>query len=147
MPYGIISTQDQLAAQRDAAESGVALVHVDTCLSSYVQDHHNRDGECLFGVYVDGGTDAAEVLSGLLAELRATGDRIPDYVTDDDAKGAIKAWFAEAFGTSPEALAKPFDSRLEMPSEDELENGLDESCQAWFVLTWQVLDAEGGGAD
>jgi len=32
----------------------VTARHVDTCLSSYLQDGHNRDGECLVGIYPRG---------------------------------------------------------------------------------------------
>lgn len=142
MPLGLISTQDQLANFRDASDSGVAFVHVDTCLSCYVQDHHNRDGECLFGVYVDGNSTVADVRAGLADEVRSTGDRVDESVTDETIAAAIAALFD---GADPDAI---FDASLEVPELDEdgepVEDDTGESCQAWFVLTWKT---EGGDDD
>ncbi len=155
--FGIKSTQEQLADFREAAESGVAIVHVDTCLASYLRDHHNRDGECLFGVYVDGATSIAEVRDGLTDEIRATGDRVPDYVTDSQIAAAV----ASAFDVAD--ASRPFAPSLESPpraedyddeeafeaAESEWQEAQDgsESCQAWFVLTWPLPEEEGGDAD
>lgn len=134
MPF-LRSTQEQLADFREVADNGVAMVHVDTCLSSYVQDHHNRDGECLFGVYVDGNSTVADVRQGLVDEVRQTGDRVPEEVTDEMIATAIAATFD---GADPDAL---FDSSLEVPDEDSDGDGM-ESCQAWFVLTWTTQEED-----
>lgn len=116
----------------------VTVSHIDTCLSSYLQDHHNRDGECLFGVYVDGTSTRHDVMSGLIDEVRSTGDRIDEAVSDDAIKGAIKSLFADAYGTTEEELAKLFDSSLEVIGEEEGETmGGDEMCQAWFLIQWE----------
>lgn len=132
MPFPL-STQEQLATFREDADSGVAMVHVDTCIGCYLQDHHNRDGECLFGVYVDGNSTVDDVRKGLIDEVRQTGDRVPDEVTDEAIAAAIAATFD---GVDP---ARLFDASLEVPDEDADDDGA-ESCQAWFVLTWEIAD-------
>jgi hypothetical protein len=135
--YGIPSTQEQLATIRDASGNGIALAHVDTCLGSFLNDHHNRDGECLFGVVVDGNSTNLDVLEGLRSEYISTGDRVLASVEDSAVFDAIDEWFA---GRDLKAL---FDSRLEVIDEDEAETmGGDEMCQAWFVLTWETLAAK-----
>lgn len=134
--FGLKSTQEQLADIREASETGVAFAHIDTCLGSFLSDHHNRDGECLFGVYVDGTTTVGDVWTGLLDEVRATGDRIPDSVSDY----ALDRAFLDLFdGLDRNAI---FDSSLEVPSEEDDDIAGDEMCQAWFVLTWPVPDDE-----
>jgi hypothetical protein len=145
MPSPLLPSMDeQLATIRDASDNGVALVHIDTCLSSYLQDHHNRDGECLFGVYVDGNSTVADVKWALLNEVASTGDRIPDYITDAMVSGAIVTAYD---GVDPDKL---FDASLEVPEVGEdgepidSDMGGDEMCQAWFLLTWNVPDEEGG---
>lgn len=132
--FGLKSTQEQLADIRDASETGVAFAHIDTCLGSFLQDHHNRDGECLFGVYVDGTTTIRQVLDGLKDEVRMTGDRVPDYVTDEMISAAIESAFD---GADMDRLVAP---SADVPSDDE--DDFSESCQAWFVLTWDVPDEE-----
>lgn len=104
--------------------------HIDTCLSCYLQDHHNRPGELLLGATVDGTTDAKEVLDELLQELNAR-DIDSESFDYDSAKGALKSLFAERFGTD---LSDLFDPSLETPTDEELE--MSEPCQAWFLLTW-----------
>lgn len=144
MAYGLKSTQEQIADYRDASDLGVAVVHIDTCLGSFLHDHHNRDGECLFGVFVDGDSTNADVLNGLLDEMRATGDRVPDSVSWDVIKGAAKALFvdldpAARFDSSLETPPQPedFESDKEFYAADS-EWGDAEPVQAWFVLTWDV---------
>ena len=129
MTYGLKSTQEQLADIHAEADSGVTLTHVDTCLPCYVQDHHNRDGECLFGVHVDGSSTVADVREGLETEIRASGDRVPDYVTDEQIASAVTALFE---GVDP---ARDFDRSLPIPETDD-DIDADELCQAWFVLTF-----------
>lgn len=119
---------------------------IDVCLGCFINDHHDRPGELLLGVYVDGSTSRHDVMSGAIDEMRQIGfDRLPEMVEGmtgtDAAKAAIKTLFCESFGTTPEALAKPFDPTLEVPSGD---SGLDggDYCQAWFLLTWEVEEVE-----
>lgn len=109
--------------------------HVDTCLSSFVLDHHNREGELLLGVFVDGVAKHADVLHGLLDELRdATAAIDPadlpgfDY---DSAKAAAKSLFADI------DLASYFDSSLDLLDADD---DAAEMPQAWFLFTWQKED-------
>jgi hypothetical protein len=148
--YGLKSTEEQLRDHRDSSESGVVLVHVDTCVGCYLQDHHNRDGECLFGVHVDGDSTYGSVRLALVQEIASTSDRVPDYVTDAQIDAAVSTWFDGL------DLAHTFDSRLDSPpqehqfdseeefeaAEREWEDEAGESCQAWFVLTWNVPEEE-----
>lgn len=131
------SVEEQLAAYRAATDLGVAMVHVDTCLGCFLTDHHNRNGEVLFGVSVDGTTTNADALNGLLDEMRQTADRVPEHLSWDIIKGAAKALFVDA---DP---AKLFDASLEVTGDaDDIDGG--DYCQAWFVLTWDL--SEGGDA-
>lgn len=103
------------------------LTHIDTCLSCYLQDHHNHDGELLLGVLVDSAITFGEVLAELKSELQQTnqGDGF-DY---DAAAAAIAAEFADV------DLTEAFDASLESP--DEFSDDGDYP-QAWFLLTWEV---------
>lgn len=102
--------------------------HIDTCLSCYLQDHHNRPGELLLGVVVDGTTTFREIKDELLSELN--GLMIDSESFDyDEARKAI----GEAF--LPIAnLDDKFDASLDVPGEDE---DFADPCQAWFLLEWE----------
>lgn len=109
----------------------VSLKHIDTCMSCYLTDHHNRDSELLYGAYVDGSTTYADIRGELDNGFRSAFDDIPDHVTDDMIKQAIADCFANVTDTS--AL---FDASLEIPDQDSDFDG--EPCQAWFLFTWDV---------
>lgn len=132
----IRSTEEQLRDRREETESGYAVVHVDTCLSSYLQDHHNRDGELLLGVYVTGESTIGNVLSDLAMELNETfledGER--GGFNYDKASAAIRAVKDE----NADRLETLFDPSLEVPSDEEFNEAPDEMPQAWFVITWNV---------
>lgn len=123
----------------------LSISHIDTCLPCFLTDHHNRDGECLFGVYVDGSTSRLDLMNELIDEVRQTGDRLPESISDDAVKACIKSLFAEAYGTTEEAFALPFDPSLDIVNHENLADadaGGDEVPQAWFLLTWDVPDEE-----
>jgi hypothetical protein len=105
--------------------------HIDTCLSCYLQDHHNRPGELLLGTEVDGATSYQEVLDGLLSQLNGL-DRDPDSFDYDAAEAAIR----ERFSTVSD-MSKPFDPSLEVIPAEELENAGGEWCVAWFLLEFE----------
>jgi hypothetical protein len=111
---------------------------IDICLGSFLTDHHNRPGELLLGVPVDGTTDRKEVLDGLLQELQAR-DIDSETFSYDEAKACIKSLFVEGYGTDLSGL---FDASLDKPTDEEL----DESCQAWFLLTWTEGDPDSWAA-
>lgn len=137
MAYGLPSTQDQLASAREDS-GGVALVLVDVCLSSFLTDHHNRDGELLLGVYVDGRTKLIDVRESLYSELMSAD--FSDRTDGLDYPAAQRAIHDLFDGKDIESL---FDASLETLDEDEAETmGGDEMCQAWFVLTWDVPETE-----
>lgn len=111
----------------------VSVSHVDTCLPSYLTDHHNREGEALFGVPVDASTTHAELREGLREGINAYSGDIPEDVTDEAIEAAIAECFASA---KPEAL---FDVSLEPRDEDD-DGG--ELCCAWFALEWSEEEDE-----
>lgn len=125
------SVEEQLTAARDATDSGFAFVHIDTCLGSFLSDHHNRDGELLIGVPVDGNTYLGAVFNDVLMELR---EIAPD---DGDRAGFNyrKALAAiEAERDAHQDLSFLFDSSLDILDDDEFNDG--EYVQAWFLITW-----------
>jgi hypothetical protein len=111
---------------------------IDVCMGCYLQDHHNRAGELLLGAAVDGTTSRYDVMQELLSELNARDMSHDESFDYDAAKGAIKSFFAEAYGTSGLRLDVEFDVSLEVPTDEELEMG--EPCQAWFLLTWETSE-------
>jgi hypothetical protein len=133
MPF-LKSTQEQLQDRRDDSETGYAVVHVDTCLSCYVQDHHHRDGELLLGVYVDGTSTVGGILHDLALELNQTnleeGER--GGFVYDKASAAI----AKLREDNSDRLDQLFAPGAEVPADDE-DDGSD-PCYAWFVITWNV---------
>lgn len=135
------STQCQLRDFREATDSGFACVHVDTCLPDYLNDHHNRDGELLLGVAVNGLTTVGDVKNELLSEFASIGWDLAgdkpgfDY---DKAKAAILASFVDVH---PMTLDRGlFDESLDAPNEEE--DDFTDSCYAYFVITWEVPDED-----
>jgi hypothetical protein len=141
------SVEDQLQARRDETESGFACVHIDTCLSSFLNDHHHRDGELLLGAIVFGDTTIGAVKNELLSEFNSiaydlAGEK-PGY-DHDKARQAILDLFADVH---PMDLDRSyFDSSLDIRAEDD-EDDWDEYVQAWFLITWNLPDAEDGPSD
>lgn len=135
----IRSTQDQLADFRAATDSGYAVVHIDTCLPCYLQDHHNRDGELLLGVPVDGRHLVEDVLDALESEFHAIAYDLGEYRAGYDHDKARKA-LQDHRDDNEERLGRVFDLSLEIPNEDDDEDG--ESVVAYFLITWDVPDAD-----
>jgi hypothetical protein len=136
----IRSTEEQLQDRRDATDSGYACVHVDTCLSCYLLDHHNRDGELLLGVYVTGESTVENVLHDLAMELNETNleDGERGGFNYDKASASIAALREE----NKDRLDRLFDASLDVPSDEEFNEAPDEMPQAWFVITWNVEEEE-----
>lgn len=134
------SLDQQLRNAREAAESKFLVSHIDTCLSCYLYDHHNRDGELLLGVFVDADSTVGEVLDALADEYHQIGWEMGesrlgfDYEAGEAAIAALKVENADR-------LERIFDSSLERVPEDEDDIG--EACQAWFLIHWDVPDEEG----
>jgi hypothetical protein len=127
------SMQEQLDALR---EDGFTLVHIDTCLGSYLTDHHNRDGELLLGVHIDATSTVGDVLLGVLSEFQSIGFELGESRGGFDfdlAKNAIKN---EIASKDADELAKLFDTSLEVGDEEDDDDG--ESVQAWFLIVWPV---------
>jgi hypothetical protein len=110
------------------------LVHIDTCLSCYLLDHHNRPGELLLGVPVDGKTRNRDVMLGLIEEFDsiARWDICP--LTNDEFAAAVTEIFYNV------DLRLTFDKSLDMPLDYDEEYG--EVCQAWFLLTWPAQEED-----
>lgn len=104
---------------------------IDVCLSCYLTDHHNREGELLLSVPVDRTTRNGEVRRALIDELGAADYGLPDGFDYDEAERAINACFAAADGR------KTFDSSLDRRGDDD-----DESCMAHFLITYGDDDDE-----
>lgn len=133
------SLDQQTRAARESA--GVAFMwhHIDTCLPCYLNDHHNRDGELLLGVYVDGESTVKDVLDDLRSEFDQIGwDLAHDRLGyDHDAASAALDRLIEE---TKDVWARDFD--LSLPVPDEHPYDIDEWCQAWFLLTWDVPDED-----
>ena len=113
----------------------MTCAHVDTCLSSFLLDHHNREGELLLGVFIDGSYTYGDVLNGLLTELHDSTASIDpadlpgfDY---DSAKAAAKSLFVDVH---PMRMDRGlFDSSLDIVEADDMA----EMVQAWFLFRWE----------
>jgi hypothetical protein len=129
--------EDQLAAIRADTESGFACVHIDTCLSCFLNDHHQRDGELLLGAIVFGDTTIGDVKNELLSEFDSVGwDLASDRAgyDHDKARKAILDLFRDVHPMELDRTA--FDSSLDLRDEEDDESG--DYCQAWFLITWDV---------
>ena len=131
-----LSLKQQTDNAREASGHSFMWHHIDTCLSCYLYDHHNRDGELLLGVFVDGLCTVEEVFDGLKDEFRQIaydlGESRLGY-DHDKAAEALDRLIAE----NESVRSKLFDSSLEYHSEDEFG---EDYVQAWFLLTWDVPD-------
>jgi hypothetical protein len=103
----------------------VWITHTDTCFADFLQDHHNREGELLVGVPVDGGTTVATVKSDLLDEA-SSDDRLPEDVTDDLLAKAIEAAFS----------CRNDDSTFDPDMGTDWDDDLSETPTAWFLIQW-----------
>lgn len=138
------SLDQQTRAARESAGVTFMWHHIDTCLSCFLHDHHNRDGELLLGVYVDGESIIKDVLDDLRNELQCFGYDLGSGragYDHEEAKAALDRFFDDI--SVP--LDSLFDPSLEIPDghPDDIDG---EACQAWFLLTWD-LNEEGGEAE
>ena len=137
------SLDQQLRSAREASESKFMVSHIDTCLSCYLNDHHNRDGELLLGVFVDGSATVGDVLDGLRDEYRQIAYEMGenrlgfDY---DAGLAAIDALITE----NEDRRTVLFDGSLEILDEDSEDV---EGCQAWFLIHWDVPEEEDEASD
>ena len=140
------SVQEQLQSRRDESETKFAVTHIDTCLSSFLNDHHNRDGELLLGVFVDGNATVGSVLDAVRDEYRQIayemGENRLGFDYDEGLK-AIEAMIAE----NGDNRDKLFDASLDVMGEDYDDDDCSESCQAWFLVHWDVPEEEDDSSD
>lgn len=95
--------------------------HIDDCFPEYLGDHHNRDGEYLIGVSIDGTTLVHQVYDAVLGE--ALDADLPDDITEEMVVDAVNAEFEGIDKT------KLWNDDLEADMGDEMP-------QAWFLLQW-----------
>jgi hypothetical protein len=95
--------------------------YIDTCFSDYLQDHHNRPGECLVGAYLGGTIESA--FDDMLNDVN-----VPDHIDQDEIAHAVR-------GALEGVDLRPFDehgNRLDV-IPDDYEGG---ESQVWVLLTW-----------
>lgn len=132
------SLDQQLASARAETESGFICAYIDTCLSSFLHDHHHRDGELLLGAIVFGDTSIGEVRNELLSEFDSVGWYLANEragYDHDKARQAILDAFSEVHPNDLDR--KAFDPSLDLRDEDD-DGYSDEYCQAWFLISWDV---------
>jgi len=130
------SLDEQLRSAREAAGEAFIWAHIDTCLSGYLRDHHNRDGELLLGAIVFGNTSIGCVLDELESEYQNVGWSMGENRRGFDYE-AGKAALARLREENADRLDMPFDSSLEVLIDDDGDD-CDDYCQAWFLLSWDV---------
>jgi len=134
------SLDQQTRAARETAGVDFMWHHIDTCLSCYLLDHHNRDGELLLGVYVDGSMTVGQVLANLVADFGEVAWHLGESRKGYDDDKAFTA-LGRLINENADVKDKLFDSSLETPTnDDDLDGG--DYCQAWFLLTWDVPDED-----
>ena len=111
----------------------IHLKPIQTGDACYLQDHHNRDGECLVTVTMtDGcGTQQAaeeQILSGMHAD-----DRIPygERKVDMGDLASVAAWCAEQWQLA----------QADMPAETDRDTEGDDSeryLECHILATWEV---------
>ena len=139
MSYNLLPSLDQqLRSAREEAGQEFLWAHIDTCLSCYLNDHHNRDGELLLGVYVDGTSTIGQVLASLVYEFGSVGYQIAEYRAGYDHDKAMAA-LAYLINENRDRSETLFDSSLEYHSDDEFDG---DYVQAWFLLTWDIPEEE-----
>lgn len=138
MSFPLTSLQEQIDRKHVESGEDFLCVHLDTCLSSYLHDHHNREGELLLGAFVDGQTTYGEVLAEVLSEFDSVAYELSGESPGYDhakARAAVRAAFSELH---PMELDRSyFDSSLDIMDEEEREDA-SECCQAWFLITWRT---------
>lgn len=138
MSFLLPSLDQQLRSARESAGKEFLWAHIDTCLSCFLHDHHNRDGELLLGVYVDGTSTISQVLASLVSEFQQVGCQIAEGREGYDHDKAKEA-LAHLINENSDRGETLFDSSLDIPNEDE---DCEEYCQAWFLLTWDLPEEE-----
>lgn len=111
----------------------LSISHIDACLSCYLQDHHNRDGEWLIGVPVDNSTTYANIRAELANELEVgdAPENAPDWSADE-----IKVALDDLF-SGVKDMAALFDGGSEVPDDYD-----GEMPQAWFLVEWETEEDE-----
>lgn len=106
---------------------------IGVCLPCYLQDHHNRQGEYLVGVVVDGATTNKQLKDALIFEIDIYGNDLPESITDAMIEAAVNECFSNA---DLEAL---FDSSLEVIDDVVY---CEDFCYAWFLVTWDNEESD-----
>ena len=112
----------------------IGCYHKDTCISDYLTDHHNRDGECLVGISVYG-QDARQACDDLISEIRGCDYGIPESITEQDLYVAARVAVTNVDFRPYDEDGNPV-AECDVPPE-VWEHILDQcESQAYFVFTW-----------
>ena len=111
-----------------------SIYHSDTCMSDYLQDHHNREGEHLLGVSVRQDTTIKQVKERLMEEFGNTwNDSIPEELTSSMFASLLHDTFEGEDDMVPSSFCY-----IDLKEDDE--NDDTEECYAWFVLSWEPAE-------
>ena len=122
----------------------VTIDHIDTCLSAYLTDHYNREGEKLLRVPVSRETTCSDVFACLAAEwdhaeLREDFDAEVIEDIDQQFKVAFYAMLIDA----THKLDRPFDAGLDPAAGHE---GREQAC-AWFLVRYAEDEDEAASGE
>ena len=107
---------------------------IDVCLPDYLNDHHNRENEVLFGIPVRNNTSTASAKASLVDELLSSCDeRIPEELSTQNFRDILNEQFPLT-STWNRAL-----QYIDLAEGDEFEG---EECYAYFVLSWDNEEAD-----
>jgi len=100
--------------------TGLSLTHVDTSVWCYLNDHHNRDGEALLAVHVDGKTTLGDVLDRLESDF--LDNDFPEDLRAAENVDDVDAMFQVAIEDfrNDEDPSHLFDSDLDCPPSDNI---------------------------
>ena len=118
----------------------VSLNHIDTCHADSLIDHHNRVGECLFGVYVDSSVTYGAITDFLL-EAWEIGDNQLSFLEDDKeeeilSEAVIAVITAFSAGKEDHIFAPELEDEHDPIGDESTEYGL----QAWFLISFEKVE-------
>jgi hypothetical protein len=108
------------------ATINVSAQHIDTCLSCYLTDHHNRDGELLVGIEPRG-QSVADAVTEAQDEAFA--------LLDGNGPSLDADLVALAFRIALDGVdLKPVDETS--PGDDDDSS---DRAQVWILLSWETV--------
>lgn len=118
----------------------ITCSYIDTCLASYLTDHHNRTGECLLSLGLYQQTEGKAVQQ-LLEDLHGSShwnydfpENVPDEQLLSIFKEAVHGVDFTPFDASGNRMVHAERNIDNYPYYDPNE----EESRAWFVLKWEI---------